>query len=155
MSASNQVIDNDTPLLESSLVTPPVNYDLGARPDAGVRRGFWRLHPAPKGDNGRLCFSSPSSGLHYQAVPGPALAHCGHHNGLRSCKILSSDVSLFTPNTSHLCWDLIWSLEEVCHTAYSLSSSLLLYRGIFMNKNSFIAVFCVGNSKQRGPVHNV
>ena len=39
MSASNQVIDNDTPLLESSLVTPPVNYDLGARPDAGVRRG--------------------------------------------------------------------------------------------------------------------
>ena len=51
----------------------------------------------------------------------------------------------------HTCaWDLIWSLEEVCHTAYSLSSSLLLYRGIFMNKNSFIAVFCVGNSKQRG-----
>ena len=38
-----------------------------------------------------------------QQYPGPALAHCGHHNGLRSCKILSSDVSLFTPSTSHLC----------------------------------------------------
>ena len=110
MSASNQVIDNDTPLLEeSSLVTPPVNYDLGARPDgqcrgkAGVLKTLKTPPCSQRWQWPPLFFFTFFRSSLPSSIPGPALAHCGHHNGLRSCKILSSDVSLFTPSTSHLC----------------------------------------------------